>query len=335
MQFKSLSLVNALRTMSESVVSLLAAIAGFGYWALVLGNVVGITVYTVLVLSSTRMRPSFANDRTIASITQNARRLLYGGVGTFLGQSADAVLGALVVGAEALGGYRFMFAISQTPVERLSGIQMYASASLFGNARDEEALLRKYLRYLIKATAYLVFPALIGIALTASELVNVVLGEKWAPFVSVLVVLAVYSLTLPLMGTLVQVVVARGDSQLALRNGITQLVRTMGATGLALAWFVPLPINLLRTLTASKSAIAFGWIELLSVLSRPAVATALMAVGVTLWRTYCSPSIGGEKLRLFLEVAVGATCYVPVAALLARGELATMLALVRRKPSVA
>jgi PST family polysaccharide transporter len=185
LRFKLLAGIETIQVCFQAFVVVALALAGFGYWALILGSVVGAVVSTALILT---YRPSgFAWPRpaSIRSALVFSNRVLVSRVAWYVQSNADFLVAGRVLGQAALGVYTLAWTIASAPVDKITAlVTRVAFPSLRASGR--RGALRRYLLNLTEGLAVLTFAAGAGLALVADDLVHVVLGSKWeaaiAPF---------------------------------------------------------------------------------------------------------------------------------------------------------
>jgi O-antigen/teichoic acid export membrane protein len=125
---------------------------------------------------------------------------------------------------------------------------------------------------MLRLAATMMFPIFVGIVLVSSDLVEGLLGEKWMPFLAALQVYCLYAMFLPIRSSCITGAVAAGASRVVAGTGLIVLFilppsffllgDRLGATGLALAWLLPLPVVISRLVQALRERIGFGWSDL-------------------------------------------------------------------------
>jgi PST family polysaccharide transporter len=271
------------------VVTLSAAIAGRGYWSLVLGQLTNALAAAVLtyVLSPYRPRVSFAR---FGSILAFSGPLTLTSAVTMLSMETDRLIVGRLLGVSATGLYDMTQRVGVLPTrELLSPLQRILFPAYTRMATDVPRL-RRVVCESINVLGSLSLPAGFGFALVAGDFVPLVLGRQWTPIVPLLIVLV------PFLGVRSTLSMAL-PSMLAL--GLTWMLFRVSA-GYAL---VHVPAFILGTALfglpgAIWSIVAAGvlysylnaWMlrrtlgitlgEILTELRRPFAATAMMSLAV-------------------------------------------------------
>ena len=291
------------------------------YWALVIGSVAGACAAT---LQSYRMHPY--RPRLDLSATPQVWGysvwMLAQSILLFLNQRIDELLVGRIKATALLGYYTVASDVAAAPiVEIVTPLSRALFPGLARLTQDGQALNQAFGKVL-SAVAIVAFAVSIGIALVARDLALVLLGQKWAPVIPLLRILAVCAGLTALAQPVQTLLNATGRPSVAailsmLRQAL--LIATMLPAAL---WYGLTAIALARTAVAGVSFIATAWVcaGLLGVpmtqtwrdLCRPALAATAMA-GAVLAVQALSPAI--PALRLGLGVVAGMLSY-PAALLL-------------------
>ena len=322
MNFKALELRLIGATVLGGAAGLVAAILGAGAWALVVQQLMMSLVSTLLLWRAAAWRPKFrfsrASLRSLGGFGANVwgARLL-----GFAGGNADNIIVGRVLGESALGLYSVGFNLITLPLVRVVVPVQDTLFPVFSRLQDDrQRLANLWLRAHTSIIA-VIAPVVVGIALTANDLVTVVLGSKWHGVAIILQILCGYAFV-ACLGALSQTVLyARGQARTVFRfsvfvtfsNIAAFLIGThWGVVGVATAWTivaVPSQLTLLALVARSLGVTLFRMFAEAS-----GVFEAILAMGVSVlaMNLVCRGSIDSPVLRLAILVATGAAVYIPV-----------------------
>ena len=185
-------------------------------------------------------------------------------------------------------------------------------------------------------------PVLWGLAAVSPWLVPALLGPSW---LGAVLPLQIVSLALPLRllsVLLSSVVQGMGHAGLDLRNSVTGVVilpccflvgAQFGATGLALAWLVGLPILITLNLQRSQPVLGIGLASALRALSKPLALSAAMAGCISLTGFWVS-AYWSLWPTLMISIAAGALSYFALFWTIDRDCARQLLRLARPSPQV-
>jgi O-antigen/teichoic acid export membrane protein len=221
-----------------------------------------------------------------------------------------------VLGAVELGTYSLAWTFARIVPERLANVVIGVAPSFLAAVRDDLAVLRQWIYALTEAMALVTFPMLIGIALTAPDLVHLVVGDRWQSAVMPLRLLALYGAFDSVLQLVTRGLVAAGDVRFTARLGLL-LAAVMplafvagarwGATGIAVAWLAVAPPCRLALVQRARRRIGLGAREYARALWPAVSATAIMALAVLAVRA--APTFDAIAARTAVEVAAGAGAY--------------------------
>lgn len=188
--FKLITMIELARGISNSVVSLGLAWAGFAYWSLVGGLVFSHGITTLMIMRKATWRPHFLfNKEATQEILNFASWNFVASQVRLLGDYADKFIVGKLLGAVRLGYYDKAFSIAYMPVEsiamKISGVMF----STFSRTQNDPRLLSLYLYKALAAISIICFPIFLGAISLGDQLVFVLFGEKWEPMTLALEIL--------------------------------------------------------------------------------------------------------------------------------------------------
>ncbi len=339
MEFRNRSLLDLSNAVLASLTTLALALSGAGVWALVAGALLSQLGKTIgLNWMSPFLRwPDF-------SLTGMRSLLRFGGHFTaiqvfwmFLSQ-VDILICAKWLGNEVLGFYSVAMHLASLPSQRLSGLVNQVAFPTFSRMQDDIKKVRESVLMGVRVLSFFAFPVLWGMSSIAPEIVDVILGAKWAASTMPLQLLA---LIIPLrmvanfVATALQGI---GRSDIVLRNVIWASLITppafligvsgWGLLGLCVAWLLASPLVFLQSMVRGLPVFGLRLGQLATSLLPAAAASSGMYVAVTAMRL----SLTGEQtgvLRLLILLGVGGVSYAVMSCGFNRHGMREVLGLLR------
>ena len=192
LQFRAAGAIEvASYTFGYAAPTLALAIGGFGVWSLVTGAIghAAVSAGGAMLLTRHSIRPTLRVDAH--------RRLLGFGVKVsgisfleFLGSSLDTLVIGRFGTAAQLGIYNRAFMLASLPTYQVQHGITKVLFPVLSSGRSDRAAFEHTLDTVSRIAIRLVLPLGIGMALTAPEIVHVVLGEGWLDAIPVVAVLA-------------------------------------------------------------------------------------------------------------------------------------------------
>lgn len=235
--FKSQAIANTFGTLVSSVLAVVLAHYGYGYWSLVwlmLSKSMLVSIFICLFCPwFPKLRFSRASFSSLFGF--GSRLMLAGFVATIVNNLYAVLIGRFYNAAQVgfftqatnLSNY-----LSQFVASSLQGVTFPIMTSV---KEDRERLLKIYYQ-LISITMLVSLPILLGFAAIADDFVYIFLGEEWLPCVPVLVALCIARTITPISAINMNILNAVGRSDLFLKVDIAKLPITLTALFVALPY---------------------------------------------------------------------------------------------------
>jgi len=318
MRFRLLSILDTVQAIAQAGTMLTLAWLGFGYWALIIGNIVGAAVLAALQVS---WRPSrFARPKysSIQSAMTFSRHIVVTNISWYGYTNADFLVAGRVLGQSALGAYTLAWSLATIPLEKVAAIVGKVSYSYLSAAQNDHAALRRYLRILTEGLSIITFPATIGMAFVAGDFVRLVLGIKWQSAILPLEILAFYAAFRCIAMLVPSILIATGETRFVMRTTQAGLIllpaafyvgSRWGPSGIAFGWVAAYPVIAAYFYRRAFQKIAMPWRDYLSAI-RPALTGCVFMVAAVEMAKYFLAAGVPLSLRLGAEIVVGGLAYI-------------------------
>lgn len=319
MQFRLISIRSAVGAVIGGLTGITAALLGAGAWALVLQQIAVALAGTILLWTCTSWRPHFVFSwRSLRDLGGYGLNLAGGQVLSFGRNNADNILIGRFLGSAALGQYGLAFNLMFLPVSRLIiPVQETLFPAFSQWQQDLDRIGRAWLRAL-HLVAVALAPALLGIAVVAPDVVDVLFGPKWHAAVPIIQLLALVSLVFCLAQLGYRVFGALDRTGFVLRFYLVETPLTIGSFAAGLHWglvgvavcyaVVSIPLQALFIGLTAK-AVRVRPAAVCRTLSGVALATAAMVTACLVVRLSLVSLHVGTPLRLMVEIATGIVVY--------------------------
>ncbi len=342
LQFKSLSLIELGVQTGSALTTLACAWQGLGVWSLVIGHLAASGLKSALLLArfgSPLPRLAWRGQRELlsfgGSLTLN-RVVWY-----FSGQ-ADVFIAGRLLGQQALGVYAVAVNLATMPMQKLMQIANQVAFSAFAKLQQDPPQRNAAMLRSTTLMSALSIALLWGLASTAPELIELLLGAKWQAAVLPLQLISAVVPVRIIAALLSTALVACGHVNDDLKNtllGVAILVPAFligthfgGLHGLALAWAVGYPLYGLLLIRRACQRFGLRLREVLARMAVPVAAGLAMAAAIAALRLV-EPSNGLLGMRLALQIAVGGLVYLGTLHWLDRSLLPEAGAFLRRPKS--
>ena len=318
MRFRLLSVFDATQSVAQAAVTLTLAWRGYGYWALVLGNVAAGALQAALQI---RARPcGFAWPRigALREALRFSRHIMVSSLSWYGYSNADFLVAGRMLGQSALGAYTLAWTLATIPLEKITAIVSNVTYAYLSAAQKDDAALRRYLRIITEGLSLITFPATIGLGLVARDFIPLILGSKWQGAIAPLEILAVYASFRCIVTLLPSILNVTGESHFAMRVTQGGLIlmpvafyagSRWGPAGIAWGWVAAYPAIAACLYRRAFRRIRMPWREYFG-LVRPALTGCLaMSAVVEIVKHALAPS-SRLPVRFGLEVLAGSAAYL-------------------------
>lgn len=335
--FKLLAKVSLISVIASGLIAVYMAYKGMGVWALVVQSVGNSLVSSILLWVLAKWRPlksfswssftklfSYGSKLLISSLIQNIYLNLY----------------SLVIGkyynATQVGFYNRASSLAQFPSTNVVGIVSRAVFPIMCEMQDNDEKLAKSFTQYLRATCFLIFPLMIGLAVLSKPLVLLILTEKWLPATSLLSILCIAYMWQPIMALNHQILNVKGRSDYFLKADIIKkliatviLIATLpfGIKILCLGVIIYNLVDMIVTISYAKRVIKTGYIEqFLSILPHLSISICMGII------TYLASIAMGNNLWLQLAIGTlsGATSYLLLSYIFKIREFSLLLDLIKK-----
>jgi O-antigen/teichoic acid export membrane protein len=318
LRFKTLALIDVSQAVVLAISMVGFAVAGFRYWTLVCGGVLGALITTGAVLRLRHLPFAWPRPRSLKRAMTLSMDVLISRVCWYASANADFLVAGRVLGKAALGFYNVGWTLASVPVDKITTLVGQVTPAFFSAVQNDPPALRRYILRISEGIALITFPLALGLALVARDFVLAVLGTKWEATIAPLRLLAAYAAFRSITPLLPQVLQIIRDSRFEMWRMVAAGVvmpasfyfaaERWGTVGLAMAWMLVDPFLALvlyrRVFSKIELSSRAYLLALWPALSGAALmAAAVLAVGVL------SPSGWTPSLRLVVQIGVGAITY--------------------------
>ena len=332
MAYRQLSLMEASMAFVQAVVTIAAALAGWGYWSLWAGGGAGRVTATLLMYYWKPVSFAWPRWEDIRRPVEMGRHVAISRVMATAGSMADSIVVGRMLGESALGSYRMAMNLASAPAEKVSSLIMRTATPLFANVMDDTPLVRRYYLIIAEFLSLVVMPLMLGLVIVAPQAVSVILGPRWVSATAPLQWLSLFMIARVLGVLAEQVLVSQRLTRLTMRIStanffvmITAFIvaaHWKGPAGVAAAWVVLSPITIFPLLFILLRSIHLKAREYAGALLPAAVGSAVMSLALTLLSRSLSSAQLSANVSLPLFVVAGGIVYGGVILALFRGRVA-------------
>lgn len=181
MAFRQLFWIGAMPQIATALGSLLLALLGLGYWALVGGYLLGRVLHVALVWRANHWRPRWLwQTSLVGQLLRFSAWVLLSGFQTWLFLYADNLLVGYFYNTEQLGIYSLGFNLANILPGMLASSLAYVAYPAFSRLQADRRAVGDSLMKLQALAGALLFPVCLGMAALAEPAITLLYGQKWA-----------------------------------------------------------------------------------------------------------------------------------------------------------
>ncbi|MFD1031311.1 lipopolysaccharide biosynthesis protein [Metaplanococcus flavidus] len=328
--FKAQAKVNMAASIISGVVAVAMALAGFGVWSLVFRTLALNIIQSLLLTLSKRWLPSF-----VFSITSFKRlfgfgwKLLVSGlIDTIFTNIYFVIIGRQYSTAQ-LGYYTNASKFCDMAAQNLSATIQRVTYPVLSSIQNEKERLKQSYRKVIKLSAFIIFPIMIGLAAIAEPLILFLFGAQWMPMVIYFQLLCIGGMLYPIHALNLNILQVKGRSDLYLNLEILKMVVAsiliflaiwlkLGIFGLVGAAVLDSYIALFINTYFSGKLISYTVKEQMKDLVPIYTVSVLMGIIV-----YVAGAVISENnfLTMLMQIILGIIIYMGISKLVKIGEL--------------
>lgn len=337
LDFKTQAKASLVGAGAAGTVGLSLAYTGFGVWAIVWSQIASTAIGIPFLWLLAKWRPSWQYSwKSFKDLFNFGSKLLASGLLNTVYTNVYLIVIGKVFKAADLGFYTRANQFSNLPSENLTGIFQRVSYPVLCTIQDDDKRLSDIYRRLLRSSAFIIFPLMVGLAAVGKPLIVSILTEKWLYSAVLLIPICLNYMWYPVHAINLNLLQVKGRSDLFLKLEIWKKVIGVailcGTVPLGLYWMcwggvlssiIALVINTHYTGLLIKLGFWKQMKDLLPIL------ILSLSMGVAVWSlvTFVKMPSGGA---LAAGVATGLVFYAGFSKLFGFKEYSEIIALVHR-----
>tara|TARA_R110000744_G_scaffold266200_5_gene380177 strand:+ start:543 stop:1979 length:1437 start_codon:yes stop_codon:yes gene_type:complete len=219
MDFKSLTKINFISTMLSGGIAVYMAYTGYGVWALVIQTLVRSCLMAILMWFMVRWKPKFIfSKESFKQLFSFGSKLLISSLLSQIVNNFYNLFIAKFISTKDLGYYTRGTQFSDVTFTTINSILDRVLLPSLAPIQNQQIVLVKNTRSIIKASALLIVPIFLFLALLAKPIITVLLTEKWLPAVPIMQLFCLARMITIISGINVNILYVLGRTDLALKQ---------------------------------------------------------------------------------------------------------------------
>ena len=296
-------------------VGVLCAYNGWGYWGLAVQTVLYSGVNSLLIWLRCPWRPSLRiNFAPIREMFGFGSRQLMTSLFTHINNNVFALLLGRFYGMKLTGYFTQGNKWTTMGYSTLSGMTNSVGQPVLREASADPERLQRVFRKMLRFIAFLSFPAMLGLALVAKEVIVLTISDKWLPCVPVMQILCLWGAFMPITTLYGNLFNSLGRPRIymwcTIALGLVQLACIVASYpfGLDTMLVVYTSVNILWLFVWQYFAHKHTGLRLIDVL-RDILPYLFVAAAVIALTWFVTRAIDSLILSLTLKILIAATLY--------------------------
>lgn len=308
--FKSKAKASIISALFTGVVSLWLAYAGYGVWALVVQNLCLRIIWTVMMWVYVKWRPQLVFSwQSFKELFSFGSKLLASGLLDTLYNNLYTLVIGKVFSSSTLGVYSKANSLAQFPSFNITSVVQTVSFPVLSTIQNEEERLADVYKRLLKLSAFIVFPLMVGLSAVADPFIRIILTDKWVETIPILQIICFSMMWYPINSINLNVLQVMGRSDYFLKlevikkvQGVLFLCLTvpMGIIPMCFGNIINTLLNLIWNTYYTKKLINYGFLEQMKDLLPILIHSLVMGGIVVLIVNY--------MMTIWLKLIVGVLC---------------------------
>lgn len=303
-------------TAFSAIIGIILAYKGFGCWAIVIQQISNALIDTSILWLTVKWRPKllFSFKRLKILFSYGVKMLISSLLDTGYNNLRNLVIGK-VYSASNLAYFNKGQQIPLLVVNNINTSIDSVLLPVMSSAQDNQEHMKSMTRRAIKTSSFIMWPAMVGLAVCAEPITIMLLTEKWINSVFFLRVFCFTYVLWPIHTANLNAIKAMGRSDIFLQLeiikkfiGIVSIVIAIpfGIKTMAIAYFLTSPISAFLNAYPNKKLLNYGYKEqIIDIL--PATLLSFFMGGVVLLWTFIDMSY---ILMLICQIITGMLIYI-------------------------
>lgn len=226
MMNREIAIINITALVVSGTTAILMVLNGMAYWSLACQQVINSLVLVVVRFYYVKWRPTFkfTFDYIRQTFSFSMKILVTMIVNTVNQNLLTVIFGRLFLDARVVGNFFQAYKWDSMAFQTVGGMVGQVAQPVLVDVREERERELKVFRKMLRFTAFLSFPTLLGLALVAREFILCTIGEEWVNCIPLLQILCISGAFMPLYTLCQNLVISHGRSDVNMWLNIGQIV---------------------------------------------------------------------------------------------------------------
>lgn len=243
MQVRQSSIVSFVSLLISGIVGVGMAVCDFAYWGIATQTLVYVGLFTGLNFYFAKWHPTLPVDFSpVREMFAFSSKLILTNIVIIINTNVFSVILGRLYTAHTVGNYTQANKWNYMGWSFINNMLNGIAQPVFAKTNNEKERQKNIFRKLLRFTAFVSFPVMLGLALVAKEFIVILLGEKWLESATLLQLLCVMGAFYPISNLFSNLMVVRGHSSTYMWCNIglcvAQLVALLFSASHGVEWMI-------------------------------------------------------------------------------------------------
>jgi len=237
MRFKTLAIIEIVSNFGGVLIAIVLAYLDFGYWCLIFRDIFSQAIMTLSVWLTCSWKPGIFRHTP-----KNIELLKFGinitgfNIVNYFTRNMDNLLLGKVWGASVLGIYSRAYSILMLPIYQIRNPIFSVAIPGLSRLQNEPEKYRNYFDNIVIIVATLTMPLSVFLLISASEVVDIILGPKWVDTIDIFRILYATAIIQPTVSLSGLVLISLGKSKRYFKIGCIYGIVIVASFFIGLPW---------------------------------------------------------------------------------------------------
>ena len=318
LRVKAKAIINLLALLVSGIVGVTMAFKGFSYWSLAVQQVLYNVITCIGRYTCAQWMPTFHVDFTpVKRMFSFSYKVLLTNILTTINNNVLTVIFGRLFPAADVGNYTQANKWNTMANWTVSGTLSQVAQPVLTRITDDKDRLCRVFSKLMRFTAFMSFPAMLGLALVAPQFILVTIGSKWEQSIPLLQILCISGAFIPFYTVFQHLFLSLGKSNYYLWLNAAQILIVItavlicyqfGITAMVVAFAIINILWLLAWQTLANRLIGYSFINML----RDLLPFLLITVAVLAITGLVTLPITNIYILLIVRVVIACLLYMVV-----------------------
>ncbi|MCD7925964.1 MAG: lipopolysaccharide biosynthesis protein [Bacteroides sp.] len=303
---------------ASGTIGVTMAFLGFAYWGIATQSIVYVGTVNICYWRFSPWRPTLSFDfRPLKGMLSFSSKLLATNIFNHINNNILTVILGKFYSGQEVGYFTQANKWNSMGYSVVSGTVNSVAQPVLSTLSDDRERQQRAFRKMLRFTAFISFPAMLGLSLIAPELIILSITDKWLPSASILQLLCIGGAFIPVTNLYSNLIISKGKSNIYMWNticlGIIQLVTMLllYPYGIRTMISIYVAINICWLLVWHY----FVWREIrlsLFMALKDVLPFAIIAAGVMAAAYYITIGITNLYLLIISKILIAALLYTAI-----------------------